>query len=121
MKQSPKNWTLAAMAQLIGLRALGQDYEFIADRLDCTESEARGMLQAVRGHLKAGLWVEDLLTDSDHRVIEERDLINRSAGTGRKYRVKLSCVHAAKPQRNVTAELMGDPQPGRVNPPMKEL
>lgn len=106
-----KNWSLEDLAKLIGLRALGMDFDFIADRLGCSKGEAKGMLKAARGHLKAGLWVDDLLAEPEpeHRAIDETDRIDRSAGGRRKFRVKRTSAVSHVPIRDVTAELMGDP------------
>lgn len=113
MKPQVKNWTLADLAMAIGLRALGQEYDFIADRLNCTVSEARGVVLAARNHLKSGIWVEDLIADTDHRVIDESDRIDRSAGGPRKFRVNRASLRAPQPSPNATADLMGDPSPGK--------
>jgi len=104
-----KNWSLQDLAMLIGLRALGMDYDFIADRLECSRGEARGMLQAARGHLQSGQWVDDLLADPDHRAIDESDRVDRHAGGQRQFRVKRVSAVSHVPVRDVTAELMGDP------------
>ncbi len=122
-RPSPKVWKQTDLALLIGLRALGNDFEFIADRLDCTTAEARGMMAAARGQLRSDLWVEHLLSTSDHEARDETDRVKPGAGVLRKFRVSphLDLIRAAE-TADITARLMGDPEPGRgINPSSKEI
>lgn len=112
MKRPVKIWTQHRLAKLIGLRVLGKDFDYIAKHLDCSVGEAKGMMKAAREMLRCDRWMAEFLTDEDHRRIEERDVVQPKAAVLRPVRI-VADVPLHRPPADVTAQLMGDPDPDR--------
>ncbi|MBO0346017.1 hypothetical protein J0X15_12355 [Roseibium sp. CAU 1637] len=112
-----KSWTEIDLALLIGLYAMGKDFEFIARKLNCTRGEAMGMIESWRAVRKLGQGPASLLRRRMAAPIEETDQIDPMAGGAigsRRYRAKSSASNIrASIGPDVTAQLMGDPDPDR--------
>ncbi|WP_153769252.1 hypothetical protein [Labrenzia sp. CE80] len=112
-----KSWTETDLALLIGLHAMGKDFELIARKLNCTRGEAIGMIESWRAVRKLGQGPANLLRRRTAAPIEETDRIDPMAGGAigsRRYRATTPDFEIrASIGPDVTAQLMGDPDPGR--------
>jgi len=112
-----KSWTETDLALLIGLHAMGKDFELIAHKLNCTRGEAIGMIESWRAVRKLGQGPSTLLRRRTAAPVEETDRIDPEAGRAigsSRYRATTPVSHirvSAGP--DVTAQLMGDPDPDR--------
>ncbi|MCY1705212.1 hypothetical protein [Pannonibacter sp. SL95] len=108
-----RHWTMQELAMLIGMRALGENYEAIASTLARSEADVATTLRTARCLIRAEEWIEPLLTVNsvDRTRYPER---RAAAVPARQYRVSPHVDQIAElAERNPTASLMGDPQPDR--------
>ncbi|EFO32471.1 hypothetical protein TRICHSKD4_2270 [Roseibium sp. TrichSKD4] len=121
--------TYQQAALAIGYRALGESPTYIAAQLKRDEAEIRKLLNGVAASFEPMLFAEDLLYCKEPRLPIARPRISAKpkpaaasppAPQRRPTRAELfrkwkpvPVVSLSRPQADVTAELMGDPPPGR--------
>ncbi|MBO9421738.1 hypothetical protein J7481_19680 [Labrenzia sp. R4_2] len=105
MTKSPP-WTLHEFALLIGLQALGEEPDYIADALRRPFPEVMETWHTLRSQLRGNLEFVEAVRDEPPAA--EPKPVKRQLPK-RKFRVVPFLNKATVTNRDVTAELMGDP------------
>lgn len=108
------SWSKRDLAMVLGLRALGDDYDKIAGRLDREVEDVRSVVFKARCLCLTEGWLCKLLDRQDDRQNLPVDLPQTKAWLPRKFTVSPVAVRQGRPTSlELTANLMGDPLPGR--------
>lgn len=108
-------WTQDEAALVIGLRAMGEDPIDIADRMRTTRAEILILLKRIRPLLVSGSWIGELLVPVPAARADAPDRRTTRPEVLRPYAVRSDIDELAElaAARDITALLMGDPEPGR--------
>jgi len=107
-------WSKRDLALVLGLRALGDDYDKIAYRLNRDIDDVRSVVVKARCLFRAEGWLCKLLDRHDNSNKLPADPPQIKVWLPRKFRVVPVALQVRPPSSNeLTAHLMGDPPPGR--------
>lgn len=107
-------WSKRDLALVLGFRALGDDYDRIACRLNREEEDVRSVVFKARCLCLTEGWLCKLLDRQDDRQNLTVDPPQTKTWLPRKFTVSPVAVRERRPTSSeLTASLMGDPLPGR--------